>query len=317
MKRRDFIKAAALPFFLPKISLAFPKNLPFFGWIPNEAKVLPSVYQRGNLEGFGEEKVAMLIRAYTSVRNKPWKPRFQEWGDCVAQASGAAVDVLTACQIFYFGREQKYVADSSTDMIYSGCRNLIGRKEIVGRMPSAGAYGGWAVEYLKQYGNLLRINYPPYDLRPYSKKTVRYWDREGIPDPLQKEAKKHPILDYAPVYSFKEVRDAVAAGHPIVFCGYIGAEDDQRDKDGFVKPRGRWPHAWLLAGVQDGKRPGALLVNSHGPNFGRGPKTYGQPDGSVWIDAEYIDQQVSKYRDSYALTLYKGFEAPEEDYVIW
>jgi len=164
---------------------------------------------------------------------------------------------------------------------------------------------------------LLRQQYPPYDLTPYSYETVRYWDNNGLPESLLTEAKKHPVSHYALVTSWEEVRDSVAAGKPVIFCAMIGADDDRRDEDGFIKPRGTWPHCWCIAGVQDGKRPGACLINSHGPLFGKGPKTHGQPDGSVWIDAKYIDNAVKKERDSFAISNYKGFEAPEEDYIIW
>jgi hypothetical protein len=177
--------------------------------------------------------------------------------------------------------------------------------------------GSWGVKYLKEYGNLLRIEYPPYDLRPYDKESLNYWDRNGVPVALQEKAKEHPLINFIPVKSFAEIRDAVSSGHPVVFTSLLGANDDQRDSDGFIKPSGRWAHAWMIGGVQDGRRPGVCLINSHGPSFGKGPKTFDQPDGSVWLDAEYVERSLSEFSDSYALTDYRGFIAPEKKYVIW
>ena len=177
--------------------------------------------------------------------------------------------------------------------------------------------GNWAVKYLTEYGNLLRQKYEPYDLTPYNSETLRYWQRVGVPESLQLEAKKHPLLNYIQVSSFDEVRDTVSAGYPVIFCALLGANDDKRDSDGFIKPSGRWAHAWTAAGVQDGKRPGVCLVNSHGVSFGKGPKTHNQPDGSVWIDAEYIDYHIKRFNDSYAVSDYRGFVAPDRKYIIW
>ena len=317
MDRRDFLKYCSLvPFvFVPKFKFDVNfnnKKEQYFGWIPGNRSQKDRLYNLGNLKGFGADKVSCLWKPWEQVNNHAWIPHFQFWGDCVAHGTGTSIDLLTCILILIRKKRIKYITDSSTDAIYSGGRNLIAK-----RTPSAGMMGEWAVKYLKEYGNLLRKPYPPYDLTPYSEETVKHWDKNGLPDSLLVEAKKHPLLDYALVKSWEEVRDAVSGGNPVVFCASLGADDDQRDEDGFIKPKGRWAHCWCIAGVQDGKRPGALLINSHGPLFGKGPKTYGQPDGSVWIDAEHIDYHVKKYEDSFALSNYKGFDKPDRDYIIW
>jgi hypothetical protein len=314
MDRRSFFKSAStflVSVWIPKSVFAF--NSKNFGWLPNSQNLYKSLYDSGNLENFGQNKVACLWKAYEEVRKQVWNPRDQVWGDCVAQASGAGLDISTCCRIAIEHKREKYVNDSSTDMIYAGGRNLVGK-----RSTGQGMQGIWAMTYLNKWGNLLKQVYGEYDLRPYNIETVRYWDKHGVPEELLQLAKKNPLLKYVQVKSWEEVRDAVAGGKPVVLCtDTFGANNDLRDEDGFIRPSGSWAHAWLVGGVQDGVRPGACLLNSHGSSFGRGPKTYGQPDGSVWIDAKYIDRAVSKYKDSYAISDYKGFDAPEERYIIW
>ncbi len=301
MIRREFLRIVAR-----KILTQKPN---WHGWLPGHYSRKTSLIK--HLKRFGTAKVACLWKPYTLVTGKEWLAHSQEGSDCVAQAAGGSMDLLTTKQIA-IGRKEKWITKSSTDMIYSGGRNFYGDRS------TTGMKGIWAVEYLNNYGNLLRKPYTPYDLTPYSEETVRYWDRMGIPKSLLLEAKKHPLLDYTPVKSYPEVRDAIAAGYPVIFCASLGADNSRRDKDGFIKPRGTWYHSWLAAGVDDNYyRPGVCIINSHGPSWASGPKRHNQPDGSVWIDAEHIDYYCKQYGDSYALSNYKGFPKPEESYILW
>jgi len=308
MKRRSFLKYTAS--FIAFPSLPKTKN---FGWIVNEGIDGKSLYDISFLRNYGANKIACLWKAYSIVRKQQWIPHQQVGGDCVAQSAGSCIDILTCCRIALERKREKFIAESSTNLIYSGGRNEIPHRWLRG----PGMEGSWAVKWLKEYGNLLRIEYPPYDLRPYNKQTLNYWDKNGVPESLKIEAKKHQIINYISVRSFAEIRDAVCSGHPVVFTSNIGVENDRRDDDGFVRPSGWWAHAWMIAGVQDDRRPGVCLINSHGASFGKGPKAFDQPDGSVWIDAKYIDQSLKRFSDSYALTDYHGFIAPERNYNLW
>jgi hypothetical protein len=311
MDRRSFIVTALAAIATPKKSVAdsiFAKN---YGWIAEDRQLTRRLYDVSNLKGFGQNKTACLWKAYTAVRGHDWIAHQQIGPDCVAHASGSCMDLLT-CTRIESGKREKYINDSSTDMIYAG-----GRKLIAGNPRGAGMQGSWAIKYLTNYGNLLRQNYGEYDLTPYNTETLRYWSRVGIPESLQEEAKKHPLLAHIQVNTFEEVRDVISAGYPVIFCSFMGANNDKRDEDGFIKPSGKWAHAWTIAGVQDGRRPGVCLINSHGTSFGKGPKTYNQPDGSVWIDAEHIDHHLKRFNDSYAVSDYRGFIAPDRKYIFW
>ncbi|MEE9548680.1 MAG: hypothetical protein V3V68_04930 [Nitrosomonadaceae bacterium] len=310
MKRRDFLTTAlAAPLLIRAPGQSFND-----GWIPESSGSSPPRFKEWRrLVNFGQNKVACLWKPYEQVTKESWVPRKQLGPDCVAFATGTAMDILTAVQIILKGKRERFLAMSSTDMIYTGGRKLIAKQRSLGGMRAE-----WCVEYLKSYGNLLRQEYGEYDLTPYTKTTLKTWFSKGIPKELLVTAKEHPLLESAQVRSWEEFRDAIAAGYPIVFCATLGGGNSRRDKDGFIKPsRQKWYHSWCGAGIIDGKRPGALLINSHGKHYGSGPKTHGQPDGSVWIDAKHIDKQCRNFGDTYALSLYRGFPKPEEKYILW
>jgi hypothetical protein len=321
MDRRSFLGLATAFIIKPTSALASSASK-VKGWIPGHYSQRPSFYKVSNLYNFGRGKTVRLWKAWEMVTGRRWHPYFQARGDCVAQGAGGGLDILTAVQIAIAGKNEKFVAPSSRIAIYAGGRNFAQTKSQL-RSLGEGMMGSWAVEYLSEYGNLLKMPYPPYDLTTYSGENEDYWDRQGLAPTLLEEAKKHPLLNYAPVDNWEQMRDAVASNHPVMYCSTMGANDSRRDKDGFIQPSGTWYHCWLVAGIRDDNRPGALLINSHGPNFGSGPLVNDQPVGSVWVDAENIDKYIifrdrgREYRDSYALSLYKGFERPEKDYQLW
>lgn len=316
MKRRQFLAATGLALATPILSKAEIFDYTLHGCISEEPNSEPSLKTVAkDLICFGDNRVACLWRPYERITGKPWQPYQQKGPDCVGMAAGSGMDLLAAIQCV--SGNDYWVAQSSTIMIYVGARQLISnyRKGTLG-----GVSVSSAVKYLKKYGNLLRTiicNVANHNLIKYNRTELVRWNKSGIPIALQEIAKEHPLLAAAPVKSWEEFRDAIAAGYPVVWSSNFYGGNDQRDKDGFIKDhRWRsWDHAWLGAGIDDGKRPGACLINSHGPKYGSGPKRHNQPDGSVWIDAETIDQICRNRGGSYALSLYQGFPKPE--YVLW
>ncbi len=306
MQRRDFLKMSAS---MPFLGLATQEQSSF-GWLPGHySKRSPFRDVATHLSRFGEGKVACLWKPWEQVTGREWLAHHQKGPDCVAHAAGGGMDLLTTIQIAWGEKAEKWIAKSSTDAIYSGGR-LVTHSRLGAGMP-----GEWAVHYLKTYGNLLRQPYPPYDLTSYD---IEKWSKTKLPNILLSIARKHPLIAYTPVLSWQEFRDAIAAGYPVLFTGKLGFENAKRDKEGFVKPKGSWNHAWLGAGIDDkNNRPGACLLNSFSPRWASGPKRHGQPDGSIWVDARYIHQQCHKHKDSFALSLYKGYPLPEKDYILW
>lgn len=306
MLRRDFLALAAAQTLFPRTGKESfnPRD---FGWIPGSKSTdLKTVH----LYGFGKGKVSCLWKPWKKVTGKELTPRKQAYKDCVAVASAAALDILTILQIAQ-GRNERWITKSAADPIYAG-----GRNNIVHGKVKHGMQGIWAVKYLKKYGNLLMQKYGEHDFTEYSEDTSSYWEDRKLPESLLQDAKLHPLLDYAAVRTWSEIRDAVAAGYPILYCSDMGADDSRRDSQGFMTPKGEWYHAWCIIGVDDTDRPGACLLNSHGRNWGSGPKTHNQPDGSVWIDKKVIIKSILG-GEAYAFSSYKGFPMPKREYILW
>lgn len=301
MLRREFLALAAAQILLPH-----GRGERSLGWLPNQ---LDPDWKTSQLNGFGEGKVSCLWKPWKQATGKDWIATKQKHTDCVAVTAGTCLDLLTAVQVVTgYGVFKKH---SATDPIYSG-----GRNNIVHDHTSAGMRGEWAIEYLKKYGNLLRQRYGIYDFTEYSEATCIKWDSAPLPEELLTLASDHPLLDSSSLSSWEEIRDAVSAGHPVMFCSTMGLENDTRDKQGFVKPSGTWYHAMTIAGTKDDDRPGGCFLNSYGEAWASGPKVHDQPNGSVWVDAEYIDKYAKMY-EVHAFSTYKGFPVPERDYILW
>ena len=232
--------------------------------------------------------------------------RHQADSDCVSQGTALAVDIAKCVDIFLKGDFERWVAETSTEDIYSGGRNIIGKSKL-GNKP--GCIGSWAAQYVNEYGGLPRDKYGNIDLTKYDGNKAREWGRSGftLPKEFLDIAKKHPILVVSQVNSWDEVRDLIYNGYGVTIASSQGFSS-VRDKDGFAKPEGTWQHQMCLAGMDDeSPRPGALCCNSWG-SWNSGPKRYDQPDGSFWIDADELEDRILKTGDCWAYSGYEGFQ---------
>jgi len=268
------------------------------GWVRHE----PAPYTRidtRSISGSGRGKICLLWKAFEHVVGE-LVPHNQAIGDCVSHAFGLAVDILTATQIAN-GARQLWKGPSCTETIYGGCRVEIAG----GVLRGDGAMGSWAANWLRSYGNLVRKVYGPHDLRTYSGSRAKKFGRHGVPNDLEPLAKLHPVRTTALIKTWDELCDANANGYPVAVCSNQGFTDT-RDMEGFLKPKGSWAHAMCIIGVDDTKRPGALIQNSWGANWVSGPTRYGQPKGSFWVDAKIVEKML-RCEDSFALSNYRGF----------
>ncbi len=269
------------------------------------------------IRGTGEGKTALLWPFFEKVSGAPLKPHNQETGDCVAQAYGMGVDILTAIQIAKRNSPQRWVAKSSTEIIYAGSRIEIGKQRYNMRMGGAGSYGYLAAEFIKSYGVLLRQPYGSWDFTHYSGDVADTLGYKGVPNELEPLCKLHPVGWVALVTTWEEARDCIYNGYPVIICSNQGFSTSRgRDKDGFLAPgRNPWNHAMLLIGMDDtGDRPGGCILNSWGSDWISGPTKLDQPAGSFWVDKSVIQRMV-RQGDSIAISSYAGY--PRVDYSIW
>jgi len=304
MKRREALKMmAALPLFStqPKVK--------FFGAIPSQSQrySFPTVF--GHFTGISQGKKALLWKYFELATKGPLEPHNQtNKPDCVAQAAALTCDILAACDIHMRNEPERWVAKANVEMIYEGSRQEIGANQLKLR---PGSSGEWCSKWVNEYGILHRLPYSAegHYLNLMEHKPKNYGNN-GVPDWLESIAKKHRIATYTKATNFREACDAMYVGQPLLLCCSY-AFPDKRDGQGFSKPklghrREKWFHAWCLAGFDDtGQRPGGLLINSHGL-WNSGPKRHGQPNGSHWVDAEYLDLLIREWEDCYALSAYVG-----------
>lgn len=286
------------------------------GWVYIDGLEAPSPeLNTQHIAGSGRGKIALLYKAYEHLLCKPLAPHEQAIGDCVSHAYGLGVDILTMTQIAAGARE-RWVGEAATEMIYGG-----GRVEVAGGPLrwSDGMMGSWAANWLRKFGNLVRKEYvlgdERFDLRTYSGKAAKNYGRYGVPDILEPVAKEHPVKTTALVKTWSDLCDVICNGFPVAVCSNQGF-NSTRDAEGFLKPQGSWAHGMCIIGVDDTKRPGALIQNSWGIHWVSGPTRYGQPVGSFWADANVIERMLAM-EDSFALSNYTGFPRVQlPDYIL-
>ncbi len=304
MERRDFLKVATAAVIVPN----FDYDPNHYGLIPGNHKG-QGFYQVSNLDGFGKGKTAYLCNAYTKVVKLPWYPIKQFKGDCVGVAVTTAVDFLNVTQTLQ--RKTSWKGNHSIIASYVGGREMAGKNPM-----GDGAYTIWILDYLKKYGVLLKQKYGIDDLRYYNRQAYISF-KNGLTDNLKLEAQKHPLLHSEKVSSYKEARDSIAAGFPVMLASPMGVKNATKDKDGFFYPKGYAPHCTCCIGVNDKDRKSILIQNSHGPNWAPGPKRYGfEPEGSAWIDADTFDYHINYSKDSWTMSLFKGYKV-ERRYILW
>ena len=171
--------------------------------------------------------------------------------NCVSHGFGLGVDVLRCVQIAIKGAMEKWLGEVATEIIYGGSRVEIGGGQLGN---SDGSSGGWAAQWLMKYGVLLRQAYGSYDFTTYSGTVAKKFGRAGVPDELEPRAREFPVRTCSLITTYEEARDAIANGYPVAVCSNVGFQSMRRDKDGFIKPSGSWPHCytgdtWVAAPV--------------------------------------------------------------------
>lgn len=272
-------------------------------------------------KGEGKGQTRLLHEDYEKIHGVVYVPRNQGRSpSCVGQAAAAAVDFLAPVEIVSGERERKPPAPAAAGVIYGLSRQEIGE---LGPDVGGGSLNIWAVQAMKQYGVVARLRYPllGIDLRqPSSERAIKY-GREGIPTELERIARLHPVKEYYAINSYKDLRDAIYAGCPVIVGSDQGFGNGKlkRDRQGFLNPPKRvffpsiWRHAMVCIGMCDNGRKGALILNSWGSKWISGPHRFkGTPEGTFFVDAAIINHMV-KQQDSYAIRGFRGYR----EYRIW
>lgn len=226
-------------------------------------------------------------------------------GSCVGNGWAKAVNyVLAIMAAQKIGPPIDGTVEIPAEVIYGGSRvNANG-----GRSPlfGDGSNGSWAARFVTETGVCGRGVYGPDDVSKYDVAKCRELGRAGIRGELLEACKKNKV-SAALVTSADEIKRGLLQGYIAPICSNVGfAGQSSRDKDGFLKARGMWPHCMCAIAYRADKNA-FLIDNSWGPNWVTGPKyPDDQPDGSFWITWEDMER-IAKQGDSYLVSAVKGF----------
>lgn len=234
--------------------------------------------------------------------------------NCVSFGAAYAATILSIIQI-HLGKLETFEGEVATEPIYGGSRIQVGGGALG---YGQGSVGAWAAKWLNRYATILRKNYTDIDidLSKYDVNKATLWGNpgHGCPLPLIKKGSDHLVKTISQVLTYEEARDAIYNGYPITVASNQGFVDGNgrsiRDKDGFLRPGGTWPHQMYFCGVKDDNRPGLLCANSWGTTWVSGPKPYDIPDGTFFVDANVVNSMLSQ-SDSWVYSNYDGYEIQE------
>ena len=238
-----------------------------------------------------------LYRAYYDVLGQDWQGYpSQEIGDCVSFGHGHGNDLLQCIAVGLGGKSGYF--ETQTEFIYGASREVAG---ILGG--GDGSYGADAVKAMQQLGMVSRKMLG--DSGTYSGARARQWGASGPPEEMKSQAVNFKLGAAALVSSWDEYCRSIQNGHPVTICSIKGFTT-VRDAMGFCLPSGQWGHCMVCAGVRF-DRPGALILQSWGPNVPTGPTTLGQPSWSFWVDEGPFSQMLAE-GDSWALSQSPSFD---------
>lgn len=255
------------------------------------------------------------------VRIDPgWRRLSQPIGSCVGWGWSLAAQMLAACDICVRNERESYGGRILEAATYGFSR--VEARNLDHNYGGDGSYGAAAAKAVTKYGTI-------YAGRDYNGKTFqsadakleRGWGRDGVPDFLEPFAAEHKVLEVTLIRNFSDVVKAVSNGYPVAICAtrafHMTFVKDGEGRGGWLKPNpaDKWPHCQMIAGVFQGARPGAHVVNSwadcySGPVDERLPAAFQRSSGKV--DADEIDRMLGgDNSDSFALAGYSGF-APSQ-----
>jgi hypothetical protein len=215
----------------------------------------------------------------------------------------------------------------SPEAIYGGSRTA-------GRVPpvqfagySDGSYGAAAARWVQGTkagvgGILYRQKYGSVDLTNYEIPRAKEWGNSGVPADLAKLAQQHTAQGVALCDSWQSLCAAVENGLCVPVCSNVGfAATNVRDADGFLPRGGSWAHCMVVIGVRykvnGSPRDGALVCNSWGPNWCRGPRwPEDMPEGCFWADRKDIESILAQ-GDSFVIAGASGWHARDLDNGAW
>lgn len=247
-------------------------------------QITPDEYPE-SWKGQGQGKTYVLYRTHNVSAMSQGRA-----GSCVGTATAKALELATG---------KKY----SAEWCYAISRDYFNRNG--NRVGSKCVYAAMA---MRDIGPVPALNYAilGYDLEWYDATVAKAWQARGPPDSIRAFADENVVAEIVKITTWEELRDAIAARNPVVVGSSVGfgrKSGRVRSRTGMLHAKwwSRWRHAMVFCGVSDGKSKRALLLNSWGKTWVKGPKWLGdEPDGSFWITKRDAVRML-EYGDAWAM----------------
>lgn len=223
-------------------------------------------------------------------------------GSCVAFGTARAIE-YSICAEIVNGQNEEY-AKLVEEIIYGGSRVEIGG----GRLGwGDGSIGAWAASFVKKYGILDRKVYGKYDFTKYNETRCREYGKNGVPNDIEPDVKKHPVKETVLVTNTDQAMKALYQGWGISICSGQGFSM-RRDSNGICRASGSWSHCMCVCGwtTIEGKIY-FRIDNSWGANAHTGPTGPGEPGPEGFYAAETVVNNMLAEKDSFAFSAVEGF----------
>ncbi len=262
---------------------------------------LPTLHERaGHLFGSADptEPILLYPAWQHALGRDPGYPA-QQIGDCISFGHGHANDLLQAIEIGLNRMQATDYEETCTEFIYGASREVAG---ILGT--GDGSYGAAAVKAMMTVGTVSRLSLGADGV--YSGARAKKWGLTGPPGAIEEAAKPYQLGAGALVSTWAGLVVAMRCLSPVTICTQQGFSL-VRDSSGFCPPQGTWGHCMCIAGIRF-DRPGALILQSWGPDLPSGPTALDQPTWSFWADRAVIEGILSE-GDNWALSKGASFVA--------
>lgn len=272
-----------------------------------------------------DDKDVDLCDVYETVTGNKWDSLDQNpRGFCVGFGN-AKVATLTIAMMAKAGEASWPEADVAVEPIYGGMRYEIGAKKHGSNLNRGGdgGVGVWAIEWMIEYGLLLKKKYGNIDLSRYSMELCDRMGSSGVPDELEPIAKEHPLTQASLTERGEDVWALLGQWHPVVHCSNQGFSMT-RSQDGTCRAQGSWAHCASYTG-RFTLKSGLKVVrydNSWGGYLG-GSTTVEGKNGPIKLNGDQflipldvVDRMCKSGRETYATTGVNGFTRRRDLFLI-
>jgi hypothetical protein len=304
---------------------------------PTFSAAAPEAMERASAAEVDTFGYRTLSRVHQAVYGTPWKAWNQgSHGSCVSFGFAIAA-WQSLCHDWEAGRLPMPPPIVATEPIYGGSRTS-GRSPPQRRNTGGdGSYGAAAARWVSGkcgdgaggilFRQVYELDGQTFDLREYSIPRSIEWGREGVPEPLAREARKLRAQAVAQVSTWDQLVAAVRSGYGVAMCSDVGWRErpvmpQVRDAHGFLARSGSWNHCM---GVGLGLRfksngspdDGVMVANSWGSSWVSGPRwPEDMPDGCYWARRRDVEEAL-RQGDSFAVGGVDGFAWRDIDNGGW